>query len=264
MKGDFLFCNYFFIIIFQTRLSFAAAILYSADVFKTRSYELEIIDTGDYTAEEYEGCLSELRHINRFLGDTRALRKSLLREIEGENLREFSVLDVGAGSGELLRLAADFARERNAQTRLCGLELNARSARAILEESKDFEEISAVRGDALNLPFRDNSFDYAICSLFTHHFTDENVVKILSEMRRVARKKILVIDLHRHPIAYYFYTTAGKLFSKNRLIQSDGALSILRSFKPDELKKFGSEAGLKNVSVKRYFPYRLVLEGEKI
>ncbi|MGI8468727.1 MAG: methyltransferase domain-containing protein [Pyrinomonadaceae bacterium] len=230
-------------------------------MFKTRSCELEIIDTGDYTAEEYECCLAELRNINRFLGDTRALRKSLLREIEKENLKEFSVLDVGAGSGELLRAIADFARQRNAKTNLLGLELNARSAQATLEESKDYAEISAIRGDALNLPFKDSSFDYSICSLFTHHFTDENVVRILSEMQRVSRKKILVIDLHRHRIAYYFYTIAARIFSKNRLIKNDGALSILRSFKPHELKKLGIEAGLKNVSMKRCFPYRLILQG---
>ena len=231
-------------------------------MFKKRSYELEIIDTGDYTAEEYEGCLSELRNINRFLGDTRALRKSLLREIKKENLTKFSVLDVGAGSGELLRTIADFARKGNAATKLLGLELNARSAAAILEESKEYAEISAIRGDALNLPFKDSSFDYALCSLFTHHFTDENVVKILSEMQRVSRKKIFIIDLHRHPVAYHFYTTAGKIFSKNRLIRADGSLSILRSFKPRELKSLGVEAGLKEVSVKRHFPYRLVLTGK--
>lgn len=232
-------------------------------MFKTRSDELEIIDTGEYTADEYEGCLSELRNINRLLGDTRALRKSLLAEIERENLDEFSVLDVGAGSGELLRTIADFARDGKRRAKLLGLELNARSAEAILEESKNYSEISAIRGDALNLPFADDSFEYAICSLFTHHFTDEPVVKILSEMRRVVRRKVIVIDLHRHPIAYGFYTFAANVFSKNRLIKNDGALSILRSFKPRELKKLGVRAGLKNVSVKRCFPYRLVLEGAK-
>lgn len=232
-------------------------------MFKKRSYELEILDTGDYTAEEYEGCLSELRNINRFLGDTRALKKSLLREIENENLSEFSVLDVGAGSGELLRVIADFAKEKGAQTKLFGLELNARSAEAILEESKSYPNIFSLRADALELPFHDNTFDYAICSLFTHHFRDEAVINILSEMRRVSRRAIFAIDLHRHPIAYFFYTTAGKIFSKNRLIREDGALSILRSFKPCEFEKLGAAAGLKNAVVKRHFPYRLVLIGEK-
>lgn len=231
-------------------------------MFKLRSYELEIIDTGEYTPEEYEGCLSELRNINRFLGDTRAIKKSLLREIAREKLKKFSVLDVGAGSGELLRVIADFAKQRNARAGLFGLELNARSAEATLEESKDYPNIFSIRGDALCLPFADQTFDYAICSLFTHHFVDADVIKILSEMRRVSKRKIYAIDLHRHPTAYYFYTTAGRIFSKNRLIRNDGALSILRSFKPAELEKIGLQAGLKNVRVNRRFPYRLVLSGD--
>jgi SAM-dependent methyltransferase len=229
-------------------------------MFHERSTQLEIIDTGDYTAQEYEGCLHELRRVNHYLGDTSALQKTLLREIENKNLAEFSVLDVGAGSGELLREIAEFARgKRNA--RLVGLELNARSARAILEESKSFAEISSMRGDALNLPLADASFDYVICSLFTHHFVDEKVVEILSEMRRVARRKIFVIDLHRHALAYFLYTTVGRLFLYNRLIRHDGALSILRSFRPDELKDLAAQAKLENVSVERHFPFRLVLSG---
>ncbi len=76
----------------------------------------------------------------------------------------------------------------------------------------EFDEISSVRGDALQLPFSDAQFDYVICSLFTHHFVDEQVVQILREMSRVARRRIFVIDLHRHPIAYFLYTTVGSWF----------------------------------------------------
>jgi len=230
-------------------------------MFEKRSDELEFIDTGDYTATEYEGCLRELRRVNYFLGDIHALKKTLWRDIENENFRKFSVLDVGAGSGELLRAIAGFAQNKK-DAWLAGLELNARSARAILEESKNLrEEIFSVRGDALILPFADASFDYVICSLFTHHFTDENVVKILSEMKRVSRRKIFVIDLHRHALAYFLYTTVGRLFLYNRLIRHDGALSIRRSFRPEELKNLALRAGLENVSVERHFPFRLVLRG---
>jgi len=166
--------------------------------FRHRSYELEHLDKGDYTPAEYEGCMVELRRINRWLGDASALRRSLLAEIERVGLKSFSVLDVGAGSGELLRVIASWAKETGRKAVLVGLELNARSAKAILEESQEFAAISSVRGDALGLPFADDSFDYAVCSLFTHHFKDEQVVRILNELGRVARRRIFVIDLHRH------------------------------------------------------------------
>ena len=181
-------------------------------MFKKRSYQLERLDTGDYTAEEYDVCLSELRFINRWIGDSFALKATLLKEIEAKDLREFSVLDVGAGSGELLREIAKFARKGNRNTKLFGLEYNALSADSIRSESKDFSEINSIRGNGFSIPFADNSIDYTICSLFTHHFTDENVVKLLAEMKRVSIRGVYVIDLHRHRIAYRLIKCFALLF----------------------------------------------------
>ena len=231
--------------------------------FRRRSYELEHLDLGDYTAEEYEGCMVELRRVNRWLGDASALRRSVLTEIERDGAREFSLLDVGAGTGELLREAARWARGRGIRARLVGLELNARSAAGILEESRELTEVNAVRADALRMPFDAGAFDYVMCSLFTHHFRDDSVVALLGEMSRVARRRVYVIDLHRHPVAYYFYTTVGRLFLHNRLIREDGALSILRAFVPRELKSLAERAGLSRAKVERRFPYRLVLSAGK-
>lgn len=218
------------------------------------------MDTGDYTPAEYERCLSELVFINRFLGDARALRNTLLRDVKKENPQSFSVLDVGAGSGEMLRAIAEFSRRQNRKTKLCGLELNARSAKAVLENSKNFSEISAVRADAFYLPFADDAFDYAICTLFAHHFTDEKVVGIFREMARVSRRKIFVVDLHRHRAAYLLYKIFCAAFRISDFVREDGSLSILRAFTKDELETLAKEANLTQISVARHIPFRLVLQ----
>src|ERR1051325_12243826 len=96
--------------------------------FRQRSLEPENLDKGSYTPEEYEGCLVELRRINEWLGDANALRDSLLKEIARRDLRSFSAVDVGAGSGELLRVTAVWAREAKRKACLVGLELNEGSA----------------------------------------------------------------------------------------------------------------------------------------
>jgi SAM-dependent methyltransferase len=230
--------------------------------FRQRSYELENIDKGTYTPAEYEGCIVELQRVNKWLGDTKALRGTLLKEIERQELPSFSVLDVGAGSGELLRAAAGWARDTDRRPTLIGLELNERSAQAILEESADFPEISSVQASGLVLPFPDAAVDFVISSLTLHHFDDEGAVNLLREMGRVARRGVFVIDLHRNPTAYFFYTTLGHLFLHNRLLREDGALSILKSFTPDELEHLGRQAGLQHVSVEKHFPSRLVMRSK--
>jgi ubiquinone/menaquinone biosynthesis C-methylase UbiE len=233
------------------------------DRFAQRSYELEHLDLGDYTPEEYEGCMAELRLINLCFGEARALRRTFWRDATRTGAKDFSVLDVGAGSGELLRQISGWKQTSGCSGRLVGVELNEQAVRAIGEKSVDCPSIEALRSDALRLPLGESTFDYAICSLFTHHFVEEQVVTILREMARVARQGIYVIDLHRHPLPYYVYTRLGPLVLRNRLTRDDGALSILRGFVPKELAALARQAGLEAVKVERVFPYRLVLSGKK-
>lgn len=230
--------------------------------FKRRSYELEHIDTGSYTAAEYEGCIVELQRVNRWMGDAWTLEKTLFKQVEVDGLKSFSMIDVGAGSGELLRVTAAWCLKTKRKLSAVGVELNERSARAIREESNAFPGVFGVRGDAFRLPFADGQFDYAICSLFTHHFDEVHVDAIVREMSRVSKRRIFVIDLHRHPIAYLLYTTLGKIVLKNRLLREDGALSILRSFTPSELDEIASDAELRDVRIERHFPFRLALSAE--
>jgi len=231
-------------------------------VFAQRSLQLERIDTGDYTPAEYERYMREIRFINRHLGDSRALQITLLREIERLDLREFSVLDVACGSGELLRQIAEFARGSNRTAKLlAGIDLNELSTATTLAESQGFAEITPVRGDAFRLPFADGSFDFAISSLFFHHLTDDQIPLALAEMARVARRGVFVIDLHRHPAAYYLFKLFCFAFRISPLVMQDGSLSVLRGFRPSELIKLSASSGVRDLKVERTMPFRVVLEG---
>lgn len=218
---------------------------------------LERIDTGDYTPGEYAKFLREIRFINRYLGDARALRRSLLSEIGSKTLGEFSVLDVACGSGELLRQTAAFAHKAKRTARLTGVDLHELSFSTMTqEEASAYPEISYVRGDAFRLPFADGTFDYAVSSLFFHHLTDEQIPRVLGEMTRVARRGVFVIDLHRHRAAYYLYKLFCFAFRVSPLVTQDGSLSILRGFLPDELRQLANESAARTI---RVAPFRIVL-----
>ena len=226
--------------------------------FQSRSTKLERLETGDYTAEEYARWHSEMRYIHRAFGEVRAIRGTLLREIAAGGSGRVSILDVGAGSGELLRAIGNDLKGR--AVHLAGAELDADAARAIGGGDQG-SRIDAVRCDALNMPFAEGGFDYVICTLFMHHLTDSDAVRLLAEMSRVAKKRIFVVDLHRHWVAYYFYSAAARVLLQ-RFTREDGALSILRSFTPEELRTLAERAGLSEISVRRSAAYRLVLSGK--
>ena len=228
-------------------------------MFSKRSQKLERIDTGDYTPEEYEQFLKDIAYINRRLGDNAALEKTLLAEIERLDLKEFSVLDVGAGSGELLRFIAEFANRMGRQATLVGIDLNRQAIDSMRKGSAEFDSIFPVRGDALDLPFDPDSFDYCISSLFTHHLKDDQIVALFKEMDRVSRRGIISIDLHRHPMAWILYKLFCWSHGISPMVRYDGSLSILRSFRGNELQKLASRANLSNAFVESHSPHRLVL-----
>ena len=232
-------------------------------MFERRSNEPERIDTGDYTPEEYKTFLREIAFINRYVGDGRALKKTLLAEIAARDLRTFSVLDVGCGSGELLRMIAEFAEATGRNAHLLGLDLNSISSEVTSSRSKEFTAIASVQGDAFALPFGDDSIDYAISSLFFHHLKDEQIVDVLKEMSRIARRGIVVIDLHRDPAAYVGYKIFCFAFRISELVRHDGLLSITKGFRVEEMKGLAKKAELTDPEVSNVTPGRIVMLARK-
>lgn len=221
--------------------------------FKHRSCKLERLDTGDYTEAEYRRWHLEMRFIHRAFGEIRALRNTLFRDL-GAGTERVSILDVGAGSGELLR---ELKKWFGGRASLTGVEINEMAARSF--RSKD---VAAVLADGLRLPFETDSFDSVFCSLFLHHLSDDDAPRLLAEMARVSRGRIYAIDLNRDPKAYYFYKIVGRIFLQ-RLTLEDGALSILRSFTAPELRHVAETAHLRHIEVQNSRVNRLVLSGTK-
>lgn len=221
--------------------------------FLRRSCETERLDRGEYTAAEYQRWQNEMWYVHRLFGEARALRRSLLKVVDIKAKRSIKVLDVGAGSGDLLRLTGTWLGDN--QPFLVGIDQSFSSALSIGGNGRE-----PLVGNALALPFANRSFDLAISTLTLHHFSDEAAISLLKEMRRVARDSVIVVDLHRHPIAYYFYRIFGWFFLQ-KFTWEDGSLSILRSFKPKELHALAIEAGFVEANVNRSAAYRLVLTG---
>lgn len=221
-----------------------------------RSPELERLDTGDYTEAEYARWQREMYYINRLLGDTRCLKLAIREALLETKNGSISILDVGAGSGELLEVAREMIK--NPSPLLVGVDINQASVNTVAARAG----IVAVQGDALTLPFADSSFDMVVCSLFLHHLTDDTAVNLIREMRRVARLRFVIIDIHRHALAHFLYRILGKI-ALQKFSLDDGSLSIRRSFRPDELLALAKRAGITNAEVRRRTAFRLVLSGSK-
>ncbi len=204
-----------------------------------RIIEPEILDSVDDRSAARN--LADIARINRWTGARRKLI-SLLRERFRPGER-FTMLDVGAASG-------DFARHIGRQlsgARVVCLDLIGRNLRLAPQPR--------VQGDAFRLPFRDKSFDVAHCSLFLHHFDEAQAAAILTEMKRVARRSILIQDLHRHWISYNFLSSTKWLLRWHPVTVDDGRKSVAAGWRKDELVKLLIQLDLFNrARIRWHFP----------
>jgi ubiquinone/menaquinone biosynthesis C-methylase UbiE len=218
-----------------------------------------MLDAGEGTDKDVAKSLSDLRRINRFLGGRKVILRALSSCLDGSSLQKVSLLDVGTGSADIPMAVAADCHRRGLESFIAAVDLSERHLRISRARLGVSSEVHLVRADCLRLPFPARSFDFVTASLFLHHFRDDDVVRLLADFGRIAKRAVIVNDLVRNLVPYYFTRIAFPLLGTSFLTQNDGPVSVLRAFTAEEMKDLARRAGLNNVRVKRLFPYRLSL-----
>jgi len=227
-----------------------------------RIYEEELLDAGEGNDEDVAESLSDLRRINRFLGGRRVVLRALSSYFQDPSLEKVSLVDIGTGSADLPMAVAQSCRIRGLDTFIAAVDISERNLRVSQSHLGVSDEIHLVQADSLKLPFAPRSFDFVTASLFLHHFRDDDVVRLLADFGRIARRAVIVNDLVRNLVPYYFTRIAGPVLAASFLTRNDGPVSVLRGFTAGELNDHALRAGLKVRELKRMFPYRLSMVAE--
>ena len=222
---------------------------YPLDVFSKRLIQPELLDHAP--PEEAHLNLCDLIRINTLFGGHATIRRSLARVIDpGE---QFTLLDVGAASGDTARVIA----RAYAGATVTSLDYSPVNLRAAPRPK--------LMGDAFALPVRPDSFDYVLSSLFLHHFTDEQVVMLLKSFYGIARRALIICDLERNPLPYYFLPATRFLFKWQRITLHDGPISVRAAFRASELKGLARQAGIQKAELRVYRPaFRISLVATKV
>lgn len=208
-------------------------------------------------------ALRDLRWTNRLLGAygaTDSILDPLLRRSDA-----LRVLDVGCGGGDYLVHLARRATRLNCRVELIGVDVNPVTvghARAHLDDRLSPSLRPQVRveiEDALSLSYEDNAVDIVHAALFLHHFHGERAVQVLAEMQRVARRGVLINDLHRHPAAYLGIWLLSRGLRMAPMVQHDGPMSVRRGFRKPDLDTLARKARLSTPSIRWHWPFRWTL-----
>lgn len=186
-------------------------------------------------------------------------RKDVMKRMDVKEGAE--ALDVCTGTGDW---ALSLASEVGADGNVIGLDFSENMlevAKDKLDESS-YDHVSFIHGDAMELPFMDNSFDYVTIGFGLRNVPDYE--QVLREMYRVIKPGGIAVCLETsqptligYRQLYYFYFRFimpffGKLFAKS-YDEYAWLHESARDFpNKHELKKLFLKVGFQNVEMKSY------------
>ncbi len=199
----------------------------------------EMMDRPQPVSRELETDLANLVSLNRHFGSHRLLRTFLRGWLRPGNC--YRVLDLCTGAGDLPRLMIDWARAAGVTLKIEAVEANPATIEIAQRLSANYPEIEYVRGDAMK-HCSETTFDFVVCSLALHHFSEEDAVRLLRVCRRLTHRFVLVTDLERSVATTFGIWLLTQFIYREPMTRHDGRLSAARAFSFDEMRALAEQA----------------------
>ncbi len=219
----------------------------------------ELLDSDSGTEAEISHALIDLRHINSWFGGvstSRAMIEDMTRWCKNSPPLTLSMLEVAAGSGYVSRRVKEQVRSKGIQLEITLLDRASSHLGSQPNNGTTTHLRRNVVGDALALPFADNSFDLVGCNLFLHHLDDAQIVQFVNESLRCCRIAVLINDLVRSPLHLAMVYASLPLY-RSRITRNDAPASVKQAYTPDEVTRLLRQTAAAKVDVRRYFLYRM-------
>jgi len=239
---------------------------------------------------EHARALAGLRRINWFSGTASRLKTEILQIAAREPRRHWRILDIGCANGEvalalfrLLKGQLEFTltgwdrsawaigeAQKKAKIELAGggvqakVDVRSRSTEEYTGTSLQFDvrDLFECVQEPLAGKLDSQPFDIVYCSLLLHHFTDDDGIRAMSTMARLAQTAILVDDLRRSRLGLLLAFFACHLLSRSPVVHFDGPQSVRAALTCEEAAAMAAAAGLTGVTVRRRWPQRFMLRWE--
>lgn len=203
--------------------------------------------------------LKELEIINRWLGGNQvtlhAVNKMLKRHRKSVD-HPIALADLGCGSGDILKRIAEVGRKHGWSMQLTGIDANPHIIAQAKKNCASYPEIKFETIDVLSNEFRQKKFDLILGTLFFHHFSDNTLIELLTNIKQQVRMGIIINDIHRHWMAYHSIRLLTKYFSRSAMVKFDAPLSVLRAFNRQELENILSRSGLHTHTMRWKWAFR--------
>lgn len=226
--------------------------------FSRRTDADELMDDLSIDGPVLTEALVQLRWINTLLGGNWPTTEGVARLWRAAGRpRTLHVLDVGAGSGDHSRHLLRWADRRGIAMTVTLLDIHPQTCEVAARHYADEPRVTVQQGDLFALP--PGVADIITAALVLHHFPDARLGTAVLALQRAARLGVVVNDLHRHPLAWGSIWLLTRLLSRNRMIQHDAPVSVLRGFRRSDLARMKRLPGLERMQARWRPMFRFLL-----
>jgi 2-polyprenyl-3-methyl-5-hydroxy-6-metoxy-1,4-benzoquinol methylase len=213
----------------------------------------ELMDVPQPVTPELERDLANLASLNRYFGSHALIRRFL--ELWLEPSRNYRILDMATGAGDVPRLMVDWAREHNVKLHITAIDAAKSTLEIARAQSAAYPEIEWICADALTYRGQ-GTYDLVCCSLALHHFSEEDAIQLLRKCRELSHRFVLVADLERTLAAMVGVWAVTQFIYRDHMTRYDGRLSVRRAFSYTEFRALAEAAGWRDFEQSRFVFYR--------
>jgi SAM-dependent methyltransferase len=226
--------------------------------FKNRSSQSELMDAPDIPVKLLHQNLGELDLLNRTLGG-HSISLEGIKRLMVDRQKVYHVVDLGCGSGDVLKYIARWARSNQYLVKLTGIDRNSDAIRYLVDNCSEYPEINGVVSDYKDYLETDPCIDIVHSSLFCHHLNNQELLELFRYLKSYASVGFVINDLQRSSIAYYSVWFLTRLLNGSILSKHDGPISVLRAFTHDELEKLLHQSGIIEISIQWRWAFRYLV-----
>jgi len=213
----------------------------------------EWMDRPDCDAELLQNTYHQFTTINRLLSGWSSIYKTYIRPILAKKHGRSSILDIGCGGADIIRLLHKLCEMDGYEVEFTGIDPDSRSMEYL--STLDWPESVTFRAVYSHMLVEEgHRFDIVISNHLMHHLTGQQLRSVCSDAEKLSREHVIFSDIERSDMGYLSFSMIAPLIFRNSYIVQDGKISIRKSYRKPEL----AQQLPQNWSVKRKFPFRLL------
>ena len=219
----------------------------------------ELMDDPGISRVTHFRALAGLSRLNDWSGSVRIIWRAIRSLERNGNPASLRILDLATGAGNIPIGLWHRARGSGMTVEIDACDISPVALEYARRRSGEhgagirFFECDALMLDCVM------EYDVVISSLFLHHLSQNQAIKLLRVMSAAARRMVLVNDLVRSSAGYALARAATRVLTRSHVVHVDGPRSVESAFTYREALGLAKRAGLIGAGVVPKWPCRFLL-----